>query len=209
MLGMIKKDLFMIKNSLKSIIFALIIFVFYTIMFDMDMYFLLPFMTLMISITTFSYDDFNNWHSFASTLPQGKVNVVKSKYITTISLIVITTIISVAFNYIMGGIKGTLNMEESLSSIMGELLAIIFMMSVLFPVLFKYGSEKGRIAMFTLGFGIVGLFVLLKKIVKIEIPTTLISFLDSHFLIVFIIAIIVLIGISYVVSKKIYSKREF
>lgn len=209
MLGMIKKDLFMIKNSLKSIIFALIIFVFYTIMFDMDMYFLLPFMTLMISITTFSYDDFNNWHSFASTLPQGKVNVVKSKYITTISLIVITTIISIAFNYIMGGIKGTLNMEESLSSIMGELLAIIFMMSVLFPVLFKYGSEKGRIAMFTLGFGIVGLFVLLKKIVKIEIPTTLISFLDSHFLIVFIIAIIVLIGISYVVSKKIYSKREF
>ena len=75
MLGMIKKDLFMIKNSLKSIIFALIIFVFYTIMFDMDMYFLLPFMTLMISITTFSYDDFNNWHSFASTLPQGKINV--------------------------------------------------------------------------------------------------------------------------------------
>lgn len=209
MLGMIKKDLFMIKNSLKSIIFALIIFVFYTIMFDMDMYFLLPFMTLMISITTFSYDDFNNWHSFASTLPQGKINVVKSKYITTISLIVITTIISVAFNYIMGGIKGTLNIEESLSSIMGELLAIIFMMSVLFPVLFKYGSEKGRIAMFMLGFGIVGLFVLLKKIVKIEIPTTLISFLDSHFLIVFIIAIIVLIGISYVVSKKIYSKREF
>ncbi|MBQ6285440.1 MAG: ABC-2 transporter permease [Bacilli bacterium] len=209
MLGMIKKDLFMIKNSLKSIIFALIIFVFYTIMFDMDMYFLLPFMTLMISITTFSYDDFNNWHSFASTLPQGKVNVVKSKYITTISLIVITTIISVAFNYIMRNIKGTLNIEESLSSIMGELLAVIFMMSVLFPILFKYGAEKGRIAMFTIGFGIVGLFVLLKKIVKIEIPKGLIAFLDSHFLIIFIIAIIVLIGISYVVSKKIYSKREF
>lgn len=63
--------------------------------------------------------------------------------------------------------------------------------------------------MFSLGFGIVGLFVLLKKIVKIEIPKGLIAFLDSHFLIIFIMAIIVLIGISYVVSKKIYSKREF
>ena len=209
MIGMIKKDLFMIKNNLKLIIFSIIIYLLYPIMFDMDMSFFLPFMSLIISISTFSYDDFSNWHSFASTLPQGKVNVVKSKYITTISLIVITTIISVAFNYIMGGIKGTLNMEESLSSIMGELLAIIFMMSVLFPILFKYGAEKGRIAMFTLGFGIVGLFILLKKIVKIEIPKGLIAFLDSHFLIIFIIAIIILISISYVASKKIYSKREF
>ena len=95
MLGMIKKDLFMIKNNSKTLIVSLIIYVLYTIMFEMDMSFLLPFMTLMISLSTFTYDDYNNWHLFATSLPQGRTNVIKSKYITTIALIVITTIISI------------------------------------------------------------------------------------------------------------------
>jgi len=209
MIGIIKKDIFMIKNNLKLIVIALMLFVFYTIIFDADMSFFLPFMTLMISLSTFSLDDFNNWHSFASTLPNGKINNVKSKYITSISLIMIAIIISIIFNYIIGSIKGTINIDESLSSIMGELFAIIFMMSVLFPVLFKYGAEKGRIAMATLGITVIGGVVLLTKFIQIDIPNDLIAFLNSYFLIIFVIASFIMISSSYAISKKIYLKREF
>ena len=81
MLGMIKKDIFMIRNNLKPLIFAIFIYLFYTFMFEADMSFILPFMTLMICISTFGYDEYNNWYSFAAALPQGKINTVKSKYI--------------------------------------------------------------------------------------------------------------------------------
>ena len=209
MLGIIKKDLLMIKSGLKSIIVILFIYVFYTVKFEMDMSFLLPFMTVMICLSTFTYDDFNNWHLFATSLPQGRINVIKSKYITTIALIIITTIISIVVGLIIGKYRGNLNIEEMLSSIMGELLAIIFMMSVLFPILFKYGAEKGRIAMIVLGMGMMGLVILVTNTININIPQEFISFLDSYFLIIYATIFIILISVSYIFSKKIYLKREF
>jgi len=209
MLGIIKKDLFMIKNNSKAIIASLIIYILYTTMFEMDMSFLLPFMTLMIALSTFTYDDFNNWHLFATSLPEGRKNIIKSKYITTITLICITTIISLAVNMIVAKYKGIFNIEEILSSIMGELLAIIFIMSILFPVLFKYGAEKGRIAMLTLGIGIMGLVILVTKVANINIPQNFIAFIDSYFLLLFTTISIILISVSYIFSKKIYMKREF
>lgn len=209
MIGMIKKDLFMIKNNYKSILIALAIYIFYSIEFDMDMSFFLPFMGLMICISTISYDDYNNWHTYATSLPQGKINVIKSKYITTIGITVLLTIISILLSFIIGSVKGTLNIDESLATIMGELFAIIFMLSLIFPILFKYGSEKGRIAMMTIGFGMFGLIILLSKVVKVEISKNLINFLDSYFVIIFIIGSGIMIAISYYISKKVYLKREF
>lgn len=209
MIGMIKKDLYMIKNNYKSILIALAIYIFYSIEFDMDMSFFLPFMGLMICISTISYDDYNNWHTYATSLPQGKINVIKSKYITTIGITVLLTIISILLSFIIGSVKGTLNIDESLATIMGELFAIIFMLSLIFPILFKYGSEKGRIAMIIIGLGMFGLIILISKLVKVEISNDLINFLESYFIIIFIIVSIIMITISYYVSRKVYLKREF
>jgi len=208
-IGMIKKDLFMIKNNYKSILIALAIYIFYSIEFDMDMSFFLPFMGLMICISTISYDDYNNWHTYATSLPQGKINVIKSKYITTIGITILLTIISILLSFIIGSVKGTLNIDESLATIMGELFAIIFMLSLIFPILFKYGSEKGRIAMIIIGLGMFGLIILISKLVKVEISNDLINFLESYFIIIFIIVSIIMITISYYVSRKVYLKREF
>lgn len=209
MIGMIKKDLYMIKNNYKSILIALAIYIFYSIEFDMDMSFFLPFMGLMICISTISYDDYNNWHTYATSLPQGKINVIKSKYITTIGITLLLTIISILLSFIIGSVKGTLNIDESLATIMGELFAIIFMLSLIFPILFKYGSEKGRIAMIIIGLGMFGLIILISKLVKVEISNDLINFLESYFIIIFIIVSIIMITISYYVSRKVYLKREF
>ena len=209
MLGMIKKDIFMITNNLKSLLLAMMIYFFYTMMFDMDMSFILPFMIMMLCISTFSYDDYNNWHSFASALPKGKINIVKSKYITTISLTIIATIISIICTFIISNLKTTINFSDAISSISGYLFAIFILVSILFPFLFKYGAEKGRIVMFILGMGIFAVFILLKKVLNISIPANIITFFDSYGLIIFLALSIVFISISYLISKKIYLKKEF
>ena len=209
MFGMIKKDMFMIKNNLKSIMATLIIFIFYTIMFDMNITFFLPFMTLMICISTFSYDDFNNWHSYASVLPSGKVNVVKSKYITTIIFIIVMVFISLLLSICISSFRGSINLDEILSTVIGELFAIVFIMSILFPVLFKYGAEKGRIVMLMVGISIMGIILFITNSIKIRVSNSLIVFLDLYFPIIFLIVAILLISISYFISKRIYLKKEF
>ena len=209
MLGMIKKDIFMIRNNLKTLLLAIIIYFFYTMMFDMDMSFILPFMIMMICISTFSYDDYNNWHSFATTLPKGKINIVKSKYITTIVLTIIATIISIICSFIISNFKTTVNFSDAISSISGYLFAIFILVSILFPFLFKYGAEKGRIVMFILGMGVVAVFILLKKVINISIPTNIITFFDSYGLIIFLVLSVIFISVSYLISKKIYLKKEF
>ena len=206
--GMIKKDLFMIKNNYRSIIVTFIIYIFYTIMFKMDMSFLLPFMSLMICISTFNYDDFNNWHSFATSLPQGKINVVRSKYIISTCLIIISTAISVLLSYVINNIRN-IGFDISTSVLCGEILAIVFIMSLLFPIIFKYGSEKGRIAMVIAGLSIAGIVTLITKVLKIKISPSILNFITSNIYVLFIGISILMIGISYFLSKKIYLNKEF
>ncbi|HQB31773.1 MAG TPA: ABC-2 transporter permease [Erysipelotrichaceae bacterium] len=209
MIGLIKKDLLMIKNNYKNIIIVLAIYIFYSFQFEMNMYFLLPLMGLMICISTINYDDFNNWHTYAVSLPQGKSGVIKSKYITTISVILLLSIFSLLIDIIIGNFKGDLLIEESFGVCIGALFAMIFMMSILFPILFKYGAEKGRIAMISIGLGIFGLVMLVSKVIQLEIPKNLIIIFDLYSPIIIIVSSILMIAVSYIVSKKIYLKKEF
>ena len=209
MKGMIIKDLFMIKNNYKSLIVALIIYIFYSFMFDMNMAFFLPFMGLMICISTLNYDEFNNWYTYSTSLPQGRINVVKSKYLITIGIITILFIASFLLSMIIMNIRTNIEYDNSISYYMGEIVAIIFMMSLLFPILFKYGSEKGRLAMIVLGLGVYGLVLLVTKVIPKKPSVELLSFLDKYSIPIFgILSILMLIG-SYLISKKIYLKKEF
>ena len=213
MFGLIKKDILMIRNNLKSLLFAIVIYFFFGLMNDMDVSFILPFMTVMISLSTFSYDDFNHWHAYAATLPNGRKNVVKGKYIATLSLTAIATLFAIGMTFIIGNIKHTLDITESLSSIGGSLFAIIMLMSILYPIFFKYGAEKGRIALFMVSFGLGAVAfcinALVPKAVKLKIIRNLILLFARYGEILFVAISIVMILISYFVSKKIYLKKEF
>ena len=209
MTGMLKKDLLMIKNNQKMILVFLVIYLFYSIIFHMDMTFPLVFMGWTIGMSTFSYDDYNNWHAYATSLPQGKINIVKSKYITSTGLIILCTVISLLMNFITGSVQGTLNIEESLSTILEALFSMELCMVLSYPFLFKYGAEKGRFVMFIFIMGIVGAALLTTQVIKPELPASLLAFLEYYFPIIFIVLSVLMIAISYHVSKKIYLKREF
>ena len=210
MMGLIKKDLLMFKNSYKSLIITFVMYIAYSFMFDMNMTFLFPFMIVMICLSTFSYDDFNNWDSYAITLPKGRINVVKSKYIVTIVLLIIATILGFTISLITENIKNNpINIKETLSEIFGLLLALAFMISILYPIIFKFGSEKGKIAMITVGISIAGIVLLFTKYIKIDISLDIIQNIEKFLPIICLALSTLMITISYNIAKKIYSKREF
>ena len=82
MLGLIKKDFLILKANSKSMAIIFIIYLMMAFQGVFDVTLIVPLIGIMLFISTFSYDDFNNWNSYAVTLPDGRKNVVRAKYIS-------------------------------------------------------------------------------------------------------------------------------
>lgn len=209
MKALIKKDLFMIKNNYKSFLIALIIYVFYAMEFKTNLVFFLPFMGLMSCISTLSYDDYNNFHTYAISFPKGKLGIVKSKYITVILVVLILSILGLLADFIVGNIIGNYEFMTSFEEIYVIFFVMLLMAAIMYPLLFKYGTEKGRIVLLLTGFIIAGLGILLSKGLPLGKPNGIIIFIDKYFSYIASIVTIILLTVSYFISKKIYLKKEF
>lgn len=207
--GLIKKDLLMIKQNLKYLLLVFVVFLVMTIINESDMTFILPFMAVMISISTFSYDSFNKWDAYAITLPNGRKNVVRAKYISTLIFVLGSFLISMLSLFITNICGINIDLDTSISELTGCLIAILLIMIIMFPIMYKLGVEKGRIALFILTFGITGIALLISKSVHIEMPHNIIDFFNSYYKIILPISTCILILISYKISAIFYSKKEF
>lgn len=72
MIGFIKKDLFMIKANLKTFLITFVLYLILAIQGSFDITFVIPLIGIMLFITTFSYDDYNNWNAYVATIPNGR-----------------------------------------------------------------------------------------------------------------------------------------
>ena len=209
MIGLIKKDLLMIKSNLKLVIVMLFVFFIMALQGGFNISFIPPFIIVMIFMSTFSYDEYNKWDAYAITLPNVRKNVVKSKYIATIILTLLAIIITIILNILVGIISNSLDIDNSISTLVGCSFGIVCIQAIMYPLIFKYGIEKGRIGLFTLTFAIVGIIGLLSRLIKVDIPTNIISFLDNYWFIIIPMVLIIILLISYKISEKIYLKKEF
>lgn len=209
MYGLIKKDLLMIKQNIKILMLVFIVFLGMTIINESDMTFILPFMAVMISISTFSYDNYNKWDAYAITLPNGRKNVVRAKYISTLVFVIISFIISIISLFIMNKCGVKLSLKTTIEELTGCLVAVFLIMSIMFPIMYKFGVEKGRIALFVISFGITGIALLISKNIDINIPISIVNFFKDYYKILVPTIVFLLILISYIISEKVYSKKEF
>ena len=210
MLGLIKKDFLLIKANSKQMVIIFIVYLMLAFQGTFDATFIVPLIGIMLFISTFSYDDFNNWNSYAVTLPDGRRNVVRAKYIASIILTVILGAVALA---ISAGISYTktnsINVDEIMSSLMGTMLSSVIIISLLYPIVFKFGATNGRIILFAVVFGIAGIGALIAQFVDMTFIIDIINGLDSYSLIAIPIISIILLGISYLISNKIYQSKEF
>ena len=210
MLGLIKKDFLLIKANLKSMVTIFIVYLILAFQGTFDVTFIVPLIGIMLFISTFSYDDFNNWNSYAVTLPNGRKNVVRAKYIASIILTVVLGIGALAIGIGISYTKtNNINLDEIISSLMGTMLSNVIIISLLYPIVFKFGATNGRIILFAVVFGIAGIGALIAQFVDTTPIINMINRLDSYSLIAIPIISVILIGISYLISNKIYQNKEF
>lgn len=209
MIGLIKKDLLIIKSNIRLVLVMFLVFFLMSWQGKFDMSFAPAFVSIMLFMSTFSYDEYNKWNAYAVTLPNGRKNVVMAKYVATLILVIISIFVTVLLNIVIGIINNNVCLEEVISTMSGCFLGIVIIEAIMYPLIFKYGIEKGRIGLFIGSFGIVGMIGLLSKVIKINIPGQVLNFINDYFIIMAFVLSIIALGISYKVAEKIYLKKEF
>ena len=210
MKGFMKKDLAMIKSNFKLIGILIVVYAIMGLMGKMDISFILPFMSVMIMISSFSYDNYNKWDAYSISLLNGRKNSVKSKYITTILMVIITAIITIILSFVISYINTkTINYEEILISMLGTVFGTLLVLTFMYPIIYKFGVEKARIGIFLLVFGIVIIGSLLFNYLDLSNIIKSLSFLENYLVIILIIVTIIMVYLSYKISEKIFSKKEF
>ena len=210
MLGFIKKDLLMIKSNLKVLIILMFVYGVMVYRGEMNLSFLLPFMSVMIMMSTFSYDTYNKWDAYAIALPNGRKNSVRSKYLATILLIISTTIIltilSVVISYAQSNV---LDFENIISTILGAVFATTLLQSFMYPAIYKFGVEKARIGIFIVVFGIAIIGGIVAKFINFESIFKTLDNLGNYWMIILPMIMIVVLYLSYRISEGIYKKKEY
>lgn len=217
MKGLLIKDFKLIKMHRNY--FAMIIAVAFVIsLLTEDTTFMLgfiSFITSMFTISTISYDEFDNGNAFLFTLPIDRKKYAAEKYVFGMLLGGCSLFLAI----ILAVILNLIEKSDTISNILisgGMLLPfILLLLSILIPFQLKFGSEKGRIVISAV-FSIVFLisFVLGKSIgmlgINIAEVINRISLLGAGglFILIFVISMIVVL-FSMKVSISIMNKKEF
>ncbi len=211
MLGLIKKDLLMIKGTIKFIgIFAIVYSMVAVMEGDLNGVAFIPALVCIMMMTTFSYDEFNKTDAYVTTFPCGKKNVVKAKYIATIILFIASTLLSIILSSAIGIINGDFDFQYALEIALGTAIGVSIFQCLFYPAIYKFGIEKSRIGIFVIVFAIVGVGALIAKSgININFLKNIEIFLDNYGIIIIPIITIILWSISYWISARIYMKKEF
>lgn len=209
MKGLIKKDLLLLKSQLKSYLVIVIVFAIVSFMSNDNTFItLLPILGVMLIISTLSFDNYYKWDAFALTLPLSRKDNVKSKYalavLITLTFVILATIILIAFNTIKGL---PINAFNILTLMCGSLLGASIATSISMPLMYKFGSENGRMIMiimvFAIGGVIAGIAELLSSYFDQAFLNNALTFISTNLLPIMILVMIILLSFSYFLTLKI------
>ncbi len=207
MKGLLLKDLYQINKYCRSYLLVVVLFLGVSLFSDNNIFFLVYpcLFANLIPVTLIAYDERSKWEQFCGTLPYTKTQLVSVKYLIGLilqgSILLLTGAVQ-AYRMIHAG---TFQWQA-----WGMLLVMLFFMSGLvtslaLPLIFKLGTEKGRVAYYIMVGVACGLSVAGVTIFKSETVATLHSGLVLPILCV---VTIVLYVVSWRVSIAFYQKRE-
>ena len=155
MKGLIIKDFLFLKSTWKNLIVIFIGSLLISV--ALGNYLLaisvLPVMLLSSGINTFQTDEFYNTESFILSFPFSRKKIILAKYVFTLLLLVLAAYVGLIIYY---GIHLTINPGynglnvDMLKSFGMLLFSALFVNSVFYPVIYKFGCEKSRFVLMSI-----------------------------------------------------------
>lgn len=150
MKGLLLKDFYMTAKYCRS--FLLIVVVFLAVSFfgkDNIFFILYPVLiSSMIPVTLISYDEHDKWNVYSLTLPYTRGQLVSAKYLTGLIFGAAAYAVSLAATIVRMQLNGYVSLDSFLG--MAVILLALGMLAptLLLPLVFKLGANKGRIAFY-------------------------------------------------------------
>ena len=150
MTGLVKKDLYLSASMFKSYVAVAAVFAALTALGIYDISFFVTYlsvMCIMIPVNLFAYDEQARWDKYAAALPSGRAGVVKARYLFTILICLGSLLFALLLQLMVALFTGAQGQERADLLLSGLLPAAYgcIMNAVLLPLLFKFGSQKGRL----------------------------------------------------------------
>lgn len=207
--GLIQKDLYSLRGSLKSILLIMVLFGILFIPQAGGISFIAVTVFIMPSlvISTISMDDFVKWDKYALTLPLSRKDIVKSKYELLLLLSIIGAIIGLAVTAVYNLVVNQASVEDILMMGIMMVAISIALLGIVMPVIYKFGVEKARILMMACIF--LPIILILGLVYAAENLGVGLPEVSSLLLIVMTLIISAAVFLlSYFVSLRIYSKTD-
>lgn len=210
MKGLVLKDFINIKGQVVLYLLIAALWVGIGIKWDDSGFFsgVMQMFTVMIPLASLAYDEKNHWNRFALTMPVCRKELVQSKFLFMLLVIVAVAIVSFAGSLLISG-----DLEESIIVVLYASPIGIILNSILMPMMFQFGVEKGRFVYI----GVIALLVLLALGVGSSPFADILDGAKDIALfqnewgmmgLLWVIAATVLL-LSMAVSVRIYGKKEF
>ena len=162
MTGLILKDLLILRKTLRSYLFMLIVYagIAFTGVWSADIVgVLLVVMVVMLPMNVFAYDKQAKWDTYGLALPVGRTKTVAARYLCVLLLCLLsvglTAILGVML-YAAGRVEEPVEFLVS-CSVMG--LMSVLVNAIMLPFLYKFGPERARMMFFGIMGGILLLVV--------------------------------------------------
>ncbi|MEY9969844.1 ABC-2 type transport system permease protein [Lysinibacillus sp. RC46] len=208
MAGLILKDLMSIQRQIKTQAFVLIFFLFISIFMQQGLmlFTIIIFIVTFQTITALTYDEQSSWDKYANTLPISKGDIILSKYILSILLMLFGLILALPIVFIIHRFTNNWASAEFFPTFNLLVTLAFCMLALLLPIYIKFGSIKGRMVLIALCFIPGFLFGLLKEYVP-DMTLTLSNLKKYMFFAPF--AGLLILWLSSLISTAIYQRKEF
>lgn len=174
--------------------------------------------TYMLSMIACAYEEKNKSDLLLNSLPIKRVNIVASKYLSVLIYAVMGILAYIAMITIINLLNMPLKTYPlSLEILIGSLAAVCLMTGIWFPIYFKFGYMKMRVANFVLFFLFFFGSSLMTQFIKSKQDSlwvkNIISFFDTKsditIALLFLVIIALYMLLSFLLSVWFYNKREF
>lgn len=218
MIGLLIKDWKLFKNQgryfFTVLLIALAVLFFNTREYSGFVTSYIIFLLAYFTLSTISYDEYDNCMEFLMALPVDRKTYVKEKYLLCVLLTFGAWILSVLLNlfFYLKEWAGMEKLQEMLYAQPVFLLVVLFFLSVSLPLFLKWGPEKGRIV----SLGLVGAFLASLAVLGKVSGGRALDALDAKTLAspataagICLCLCIPIVAVSYLTSRRIVEKREF
>lgn len=191
------------KQQAKSYLFIVIVWLVIAIYIKDSEFFsgvMIMFM-MMVPLSAFAYDEHCKWDRLGLTMPVTRFQMVLAKYLLTGLVGVVVSVVSTIVSVLLNGKPG-----ESIGTSLVLFCIGVIMASIVLPLIFKFGVEKGRILTISAVLLPIGVVIVLSQYAP-GIASAVGIYAGMSF--IFLAALTVLtLAVSIFISVKVYEGKE-